>query len=138
MKKMLCVVVMVIVFMIPSIARSQTGFLFGMAAGATLFGGGNTANGGTMILYTAPEKTLMRIKSPLMTKMSSWMNLGGGQTFYHIFQRSLSGEDASNYEVLQIVRVFHGERPDNAAIWFCYIEKNQLAPVALPKNIEKK
>ncbi len=139
MKKMFCVVLMTIVFMVPSVAHPQ-GFLFGVAAGAILFGGSNAANGGAMVLYVASEEMLKRVQNPLMVKLATiYYHDDKDLTLHDLFKNSLSSGRsarvlvADNYEILQVVRVFDGERPDRGAIWFCYIEKNQLAPPEVKK-----
>jgi len=138
MKKIFCVLAALLMFtvMFPGIARSQTGFLLGMGAGYLLSIGNNAAGGGSgAILYTASEELLKRIKEPLAAKQSSYWLVASGQydengfSLYQIFQKALPrGFTAESYEILQIVRVFHGDRVYDAAIWFVYIEKSRIAP----------
>jgi len=112
-------------------ARSQTSFILGAVFGALLFGDGDQTGTAATIIYTVPEVS-KRVKNPLEIRMVSiqgsfsedYGQFIGRHTLRELFEKSV--KDSKKYEILQVVRVFKGDSPQYAAIWFAYIERENL------------
>jgi hypothetical protein len=55
----------------------------------------------------------------------------GQLNLLELFARAV--KDYQKYEILQVVRVFRGDAPYRAAIWFSYIEKEKVLPLTAQK-----
>jgi len=119
-------------------ARSQGGFILGLATGSLLFGDGDRTGGSAAtVIYTFPEVS-KRVKNPLAIRMVSIV----GNFYYHnssyigkftlqeLFETEV--KDPQKFEILQVVRVFHGSSPEAAAVWFAYTGKENLLPAIKP------
>ena len=134
MRKLLATALVGVVLLagVPSIAQAQAGFIFGMIIGGALFGGGAQGGGAATILYSADEDKL-KATNPLDVRMaatrscfnSSFQRDKTGKSLGELFGELTAGMPQPKKErvILQIARVFEGEYPQCAAIWFAYIEK---------------
>ncbi len=135
------VVAMMMVLCVVPVAHSQVSFLLGLGAGALLFGDGEQSGSSAGVLYTLPDVS-KRVKNPLEIRLSSISgrfdlnSKGGGASglrYWDLFILAIEKQDPSKFEILQIVRVFRGDDPHRAAIWFAYIEKEKVLSAQPPK-----
>ena len=135
MKRAKCLLVSILmtIFVFSAVPAHSQNFALGLAMGAVLFDNGNKAGASAMVIYTLPDAS-QRVKNPLDIRMVSvyenfsveYDNTGAKMSLAELFGKTVVGYQ--QYEVLQIVRVFRGDMPQKAAIWFCYIEKNKILP----------
>jgi len=133
-KNWMAIIVAVVLAFSAVPVRAQTSFLLGTAFGALLFGDGDHTGTAATVIYTLP-KASERVKNPLEIRMASiqgsfahrYSNYFGQRTLRELFGESVKNPE--KYEIIQVVRVFTGESPQGAAIWFAYIEKESLLPL---------
>jgi len=136
--KKIAVVLLVVVVLLPAMAKAQTGFIVGLMMGSLLGSDGKHTGAEATVLYTA-HRVFERVKNPLAMKQTS---IGfypadrknhNGVTLWKLFLEAVGEESAATCEILQVVRIFNGGKPKEAAIWFVFIDKDQLLPLsALP------
>lgn len=116
-------------------AFSQAGFMAGLATGALLFGDGDHPGTAATVIYTLP-KVSERVKNSLEIKMVAIYGYFaptpmekhlGELSLQQIFDQAVKKSD--KFVILQVARFIKGDYPVGAAIWFAYIEKENVLPL---------
>ena len=118
-----------------AVAEASGGFLLGFIVGNSL-SHGSSSNGGTDsgVIYVAPflgERiggNALQIRQTALTVWNYPNNSAEAPTLQELFNNRV--KNSNTYEILQVVRVFHGSDPSTVSFWFSYIEKSLVKPIS--------
>ena len=123
-----CITSIALLAAIPSMASAQSSLLLGMMIGSAMSSGSIQGDISPNVLYVMP-RAAERIKDPLAMRTAQ---SGPSYDKYPIRERfnAAIGRGADNYELLQVVRVADQGNADRIYLWFTYIDKSLVTPLA--------
>lgn len=137
-KTILATLVLIASLANPQPAHAQAGFIWGVVAGAMLFGGddGAAAGSGINVVYTMPRAS-ERVQNPMGIRFVTYRDCGASVAIWEMFRYALkvnhlyegTPNPETMQEVLQVVRVFLPSNAGCANFWFAYVDKQSVIPL---------